>query len=299
MNSTIPAPDVISATAGQTIRDHRGLAWWKVIARRPGLLFGGLVLAVFVIIAVFADLLAPHDPFALFPPLSAPGGDHLLGTDPLGHDVMSVMLVGSRVSLVFALGAALLSFVLGVVVGAVPTYRGGLADDLASRAVEVILMIPNLFLIITAVALTGANLTVVVIIVGATIWPANAKIMRAQVLTLKNRGYVDAARVAGLRGGTILRRHIIPNGVGPVIANSSLQMAYAVLTEAGLSFLGLGDPNHPSWGQLLHGGQAYLATAPWIVVAPGLALVVLLLAMHLLSDGIADLRDPRRTAVAR
>jgi peptide/nickel transport system permease protein len=262
----------------------------RLLALPRGLTVGAALLAVFVVVAVFAPLIAPYDPFSLHPPLTPPNSDYLFGTDSLGHDVWSNVVYGARVSLTFAFGAALVSFVLGVVIGAIPTFFGRWIDDLASRIVEIFLMIPSLFLIITAVALVGAHIVVVVVIVGATIWPANAKIMRAQVLTIKRREYVDAGRVGGLSSTRILFRHIIPNGLGPVIANSSLQMAFAVLTEAGLSFLGLGDPNQASWGQLLNNGQSYLDSAPWIVLAPGVALVLLLLIMHSVGDGIGKLR---------
>jgi peptide/nickel transport system permease protein len=266
----------------------------RLMALPRGLTVGLVLLSVFVVVAIFAPLIAPYDPFSLHPPLTPPNAEYLLGTDSLGHDVWSNVVYGARVSLTFAFGAALVSFVLGVVIGAIPTFFGRWIDDLASRIVEIFLMIPSLFLIITAVALLGANIVVVVIIVGATIWPANAKIMRAQVLTIKRREYVDAGRVGGLSSTRILFRHVIPNGVGPVIANSSLQMAFAVLTEAGLSFLGLGDPNRASWGQLLNNGQSYLDSAPWIVLAPGIALVLLLLVMHAVGDGIGQLRGGRR-----
>lgn len=263
-----------------------------------GITVGGPLLLLLTAVAVLAPVLSPYDPFALNPPLEAPGAAHLLGTDSLGHDVLSNLLYGARVSLAFAFGAAFVSFVLGVVVGSIPAYFGRWVDDVVSRAVEVYIMVPNLFLIITAVALLGANIVIVVVIVGLTIWPANAKIMRAQVLTIKRRQYVEAGQVAGLSAWRILARHVIPNGVGPVIANSSLQMAFAVLTEAGLSFLGLGDPNQASWGQLLNDGQSYLDTAPWIVLAPGVALMILLLTMHAVGDGLAQWRSTR-TGVSR
>lgn len=262
----------------------------RALALPRGITVGGLLLAAFVVVAVFAPMIAPYDPFSLHPPLTPPNSEYLLGTDSIGHDVWSNVVYGARVSLTFAFGAALVSFVLGVIIGSIPTFFGRWVDDLASRIVEIFLMIPSLFLIITAVALLGAHIVVVVIIVGATIWPANAKIMRAQVLTIKRREYVDAGRVGGLSPTRILFRHVIPNGLGPVIANSSLQMAFAVLTEAGLSYLGLGDPNQPSWGQLLNNGQSYLDSAPWIVLAPGVALALLLLVMHSVGDGIGKLR---------
>lgn len=254
---------------------------------------GLAVLALVVLTSVFAPLLAPYDPMALNPPLAAPGSAHPFGTDQIGRDVLSFMLWGGRVSLIFALGAAAISFVVGVVLGAVPTWYGGSADQAASRFVELFLMLPRLFLIITVVAIMGTNISFVVLVVGLTIWPSNAKIMRAQVLTLKQRTFVQASIVAGARGPSILLRHVIPNGIAPVIANTTLQMAAAVIAEAGLSFLGLGDPNFPSWGQLLNQAQSYLTSAPWLVAFPGAALVILLLSLHLVGDGVSRALDPR------
>lgn len=251
------------------------------------------VLLVIGLIGLFAPFLAPYDPFAIHIPLQAPSGQHLLGTDSLGHDVASIMVWGAQVSVMFALGAAAVSMIVGVIVGAVPTYYGGWIDDAASRLVELILMLPQLFLIILVVALLGQNLFFVVLIVGLTIWPSNARLMRAQVLTLKTMKYVDAAKLSRRPGLWILFRHIVPNGIGPVIANATLQMAAAVLTEAGLSFLGLGDPNRASWGQVLNDAQQYMIIAPWLAIVPGLALFILLLSLHVIGDNVGRILDPR------
>ena len=254
---------------------------------------GSVLLALVAATAVFAPLIAPHDPFALNPPLLQPGGTHWLGTDPIGHDVLSMILWGGRVSLAFAFGAAALSLAIGVVMGAVAGYVGGVLDDAFSRFLETFLIIPRLFLIILIVALLGSNILFVIAVMGLTMWPSNAKIMRAQVLSIKKRGYVQAAIAAGVSPLPIIFRHVIPNGLAPVIANSTLQMAYAVLTEAGLSFLGLGDPNQVSWGQILNAGQSYVRSVPWIVISPGLAIMVLLLGLHLVGDGVTRVLNPR------
>jgi peptide/nickel transport system permease protein len=216
-----------------------------------------------------------------------------MGTDHFGRDVFSMMVWGTRVSLLFAFGAAGLSLILGVFLGGVSGYFGGLADDLLSRMFEVFIIIPRLFLIILVVALFGNSLWFSVIVIGATMWPSNARIMRAQVLTLKEREYVQAAAVAGGSHLQVLFEHVVPNGIGPVLANSTLQMAYAVLLEAGLSFLGLGDPNVPSWGQVLYAGQNYITSAPWLVIFPGLAIAILLVGLHLLGTGLLHTVNPR------
>lgn len=265
------------------------------LVSQPVALTGLVILTVITIVSVFAPVIAPYDPMELFSPLAPPSAAHPLGTDHIGRDVLSFLIWGGRVSLVFAFGAAGLSLIVGVFVGAIPSYIGGVTDDVVSRFVELFLMIPRLFLIITVVAIMGTNIVFVVAVVGLTIWPSNAKIMRAQVLTLKQRSFVHASVTAGSRPMTTLFGHVVPNGIAPIIANSTLQMAAAVVTEAGLSFLGLGDVNYPSWGQLLNQAQSYLTTAPWLAYAPGAALVLLLLALHLVGDGLANALDPRES----
>jgi peptide/nickel transport system permease protein len=266
---------------------------WRILGSDWSFRIGAGVILVYLLAAVFAPVIAPYDPLSLHPPLRPWFSEYLLGTDSLGRDVLSMLIYGARVSLLFAFGAAGLSLMLGIVLGAVPAYIGGWVDDTSARVYEIILMIPQLFLIIAIVVFTGGNVYVVVIVIGATIWPTNAKIMRSQVLSVKKRLFVEAARASGRSPMSILFRHVVPNAIGPVIANSTLQMAHAVLTEAGLSFLGLSDPNRPSWGVLLNEGQSYISSGPWMVVPPGIALVVLLLALHLVGEGVSHAVDPR------
>lgn len=282
--------------AMEGLRRARAVGVRAFIARflaQPFAVAGLLLLGLVAAASVFAPLIAPYDPFALNPPLQQPSSAHWLGTDPLGRDVLSQIIWGGRVSLAFAFGAAALSLAVGVVMGAIPGYLGGIVDDVFSRFLETFLVIPRLFLIILIVALLGSNLLFVIVVMGLTMWPQNAKIMRAQVLSIKRRGYVQAAIAAGVSPLPIIFRHVIPNGLAPVIANSTLQMAYAVLTEAGLSFLGLGDPNVTSWGQILNAGQSYVRSAPWIVISPGLAIMTLLLGLHLVGDGVTRVLNPR------
>jgi len=284
------------AAAMEGLRRARAVGVRAFLARffaQPFAVAGAVLLGLVAATAVFAPLIAPYSPFELNPTLQRPGGQYLLGTDPLGRDILSQIIWGGRVSLAFAFGAAALSLAVGVVMGAIPGYFGGLVDDVFSRLFETFLVIPRLFLIILIVALLGTNIYFVIAVMGLTMWPSNAKIMRAQVLTIKKRGYVQAAIAAGVSPLPIIFRHVVPNGLAPVIANSTLQMAYAVLTEAGLSFLGLGDPNQASWGQILNAGQGYVRSAPWIVISPGLAIMTLLLGLHLVGDGVTRVLNPR------
>jgi peptide/nickel transport system permease protein len=263
--------------------------------RGNGMGLAGLVLlAAIALVALLAPLIAPGDPFRMdWTPFLPPGGEHLLGTDNIGRDVFALMVHGTKVSLLFAFGAAGVSLLLGMGLGGIAGYYGGIIDDVISRLSDAFLIIPRLFLIIVIVAMFGSQLWMVVFIIGATLWPANARIMRAQVLSLRGRGFVQAARVAGGGDAAIIFGQIAPNSLGPVLANSVLQMAYAVLTEASLAFLGLGDPNVPSWGQILYAGQNYLSSAPWLMIFPGLALAVLLLALHMVGNALVEALNPK------
>lgn len=252
------------------------------------ILIGISVLAVLVIIAAFAPLISPFNPEALVgKSLQPPSWTHLFGTDQLGRDVLSQVVSGAGVTLLLAFGATLVSMAIGVILGGIAGYYGGVTDDLLSRFFEVVLTIPRLFLVILLVAFYGGSVWMTILVIGITIWPVNARLMRAQVLSVKSRVFVQAARVAGLSGRQILVRHVLPNGIAPVIANASLQMAQAVLLEVGLSFLGLGDPTVITWGTILRSGQSYMRSAWWLILLPGLALVLLLLSLHLLGDGLS------------
>lgn len=260
---------------------------FKAFIKNPQAIIGIIILVIMLTIAALAPVICPGNPlFSVGRPLQAPGGDFPMGTDFLGRDVWAMVVWGSRISIIFAFGASFLSLVIGIVLGALSGYIGGWIDDLLCRIFELFYIIPRTFLVILMVALFGSSVGLMVLIVGLTIWPSNAKIMRAQVLTLKTRGYVQASEVAGQRRLGTLFLHIVPNGIGPVLSNSIMQMAQAVITEASLSFLGLGDPNKASWGVILNAGQRHISTAPWLVIYPGIALALLLLAFNLIGTAL-------------
>ena len=267
--------------------------WNSFSSRRPAVA-GLIVLLLAMLVALLASVICREDPYSMtvnmFRP---PSPDHPMGTDNMGRDMLARMAYGTRVSLLFAFCAAGISLAIGIVLGALAGYFGGVMDDLLSRVFEVFLIIPRLFLIILLVAFYGNSMLVCVVVIGMTIWPSNARIMRAQVLTLKSRSFVQAAIGTGASNLCVLFKHIVPNGIAAVIANSTLQMAQAVLLEAGLSFLGLGDPNRVSWGQILYQGQYHLRSAWWMVVFPGAALLCLLLALHMVGDGLGAALNPR------
>lgn len=288
-------------TAGEVSLLDAGASRWEGIRdfwiqyKRQGRAIVGLgIVLLSVATALLAPVIAPYPHNEMSDQLlSPPSAAHLMGTDNLGRDIFSRVVWGTRVSLLFAIGVAAVSLVVGVVLGAIAGYYGGAIDATLSRTFEVFLMIPRLFLIILIAALFGTSIGFAVFVVGITIWPSNARITRAQVLTLKERPFVRAARASGASDFRILFRHILPNGIYPVVANSTLQMASAILIEASLSFLGLGDPNQPSWGQMLQNAQAYIQTQWWLAFFPGLAIATLVFGFTLIGDGVNYALDPR------
>lgn len=273
--------------------------FWTHYSRQRSALAGLMILVFAILVAILAPRLAPHRPLALHhTTLAPPSSEFPLGTDTLGRDILSYMIYGTRVALLFGLGVAGISFVLGILLGAIPAYFGGLIDDLFSRIVEITLMIPRLVLLIIIVSLFGNNLIYTMIAVALTSWPANARILRSQVLSLKTRLFVRAAISSGAGHLRVLFVHILPNGIYPAVANSALQMGTAILLEASLSFLGLGDPNVPSWGQLLEAGNLR-KWAWWMSFFPGLAILFLVLGFNLVGDGINHALNPRLRARAR
>jgi peptide/nickel transport system permease protein len=255
-------------------------------------LAGFIIVLFFGLLAIGAPYVAPYgENQQSYNILQPPSAQHLLGTDTIGRDTLSRIIYGSQVSMAFGFGVALLSLVLGIVLGAFPGYFGGLVDDLFSRFFDMVLMIPSFFLIILAVALFGSNIQTSMLIVALTLWPSNARITRVQVLTLKTRAYVQASVVTGAGHLRIIFKHILPNGISPVIANSALQMANAVLIEASLSFLGLSDPNHVSWGTIIFGAVEHF-NAWWLSMA-GVTLMTLTLGFNFAADGISYILTPR------
>jgi peptide/nickel transport system permease protein len=253
-----------------------------------------VILLVIVAAALLAPVLGLPDParmeFALYQP---PGAEHWLGTDNFGRDIFSRIVWGARVALTVAIGAALLSILIGSVLGAVAGYFGGWIDGLLSRVFDIFLLIPTFFLILLIVALFGASLPLTIIAIALTTWPRSARLMRSQVLTLKSRVYVQAALAAGAPHWWVIIRHVIPNGIAPIITDGTILMGMAILTEAGLSFLGLGDQDLVSWGGMIFEGQRHLRLAPWMSIAPGVALLLLVASLNLLGDSINFAMNPQ------
>lgn len=281
-------------------RPSRIAAFWRpFVASKMGPI-GLAILIIVALAAIFAPVLAPDGPFKLGAPrLLAPGEQgHLLGTDHLGRDVFAQIVYGARVSLSIGLVAASISLVVGVIVGSIAGYFGGFIDLILSRMTDMFLIIPAFFLIIVVVATLGSGITYVMIVIGLTAWPTSARLMRAQAMTLRERTFIQALKALGESSPRILLRHIIPNGIQPLIANASLDIASAILIEAGLSFLGLGDPNKATWGRMIFDGRTTILTAWWSSVFPGVAIIITVLGFYLVGDGISYVLSPRNRKVS-
>ncbi|HLZ25888.1 MAG TPA: ABC transporter permease [Chloroflexota bacterium] len=273
-------------------------------ALRSRLAMTGLaLLGVALVLAVAAPLVAPADPNAqeltqkLRPPFWAPGGSPQspLGTDALGRDVLSRMLFGLRVSIVVALLAVLVSGVVGVTLGVVAGFYGGRTDAAIMRLVDVQLSMPVTLIAIAIIAAVGTSLANLVLVLGLSQWPLYARVVRGEALALRGRDFLIAARAVGASSSRLILRHVLPNTASSIVVVATLGVASVVVLEAGLSFLGLGvQPPQPSLGGMLSEGREYLATAWWLGVFPGLAIMLLVLGINLFGDGLRDLLDPRQ-----
>jgi peptide/nickel transport system permease protein len=259
--------------------------------------FGVVVLGLFIFIAIFGTVLAPDDPYASsVDVLAAPSAEHWLGTTEQGSDVLSQVLVGARVSIVVGFAAALISAVLGSVVGLAGGYYGGWTDRILDALENWFLVIPTLPLMIVLARLLDPSLTVLIVVIGLTSWAGTGRIVRAQVLTLRERAFVERARALGASNGYIIKTHVLPNTLPLIFANTVLIVAVAILSEAALSFLGLGDPTRISWGTMLE--NAFESGAPsaeawWYVIPPGLCITTLVLAVAMLGHLFEEYINPR------
>lgn len=267
----------------------------------------GIAIVVAVcLVAVLAPVLSPHDPSAqdivhrnLRPWLLGGTFDHPLGTDALGRDILSRLIYGARISLLIGVASVVVGGVVGVIVGLLAGYFGGIWDTVAMRTVDLQMTMPFLVLAIAVVAVLGASLRNIIIVLALTVWTNYARVVRAQVLVLRDAQFVQAARVAGATDLAILRRHVLPAIVSPVVAVGTLQVGQMILTEAGLSFLGLGVPSRViTWGQIAADGRDYLTTAWWITTAAGLAIFVSVLGISLVGDWLVDRRGGAAGALA-
>ncbi|RFB67500.1 MULTISPECIES: ABC transporter permease [unclassified Herbaspirillum] len=270
--------------------------WFARLLRSPSALIGGVLLLLVVLMALSSPLLFPGDPLDMVAePFLHPGVDaaHLLGSDMLGRDLLSGIFHGARVSLLIAVVSTLLALVLGISGGLLAGYYGGLADALLMRVTEFFQTIPSFLFALAIVAVVQPTLVTIALAIGVTAWPSLARLVRAEVLKLRHSEMVQASAALGATDLRIMLRDILPNTLTPILVSTSLMVATAILTESSLAFLGLGDPNAVSWGNMVGSGREVIRTDWYITTIPGIAIVITVLALNLLGDGLADVLDPR------
>ncbi|ETA07757.1 MULTISPECIES: ABC transporter ATP-binding protein/permease [Gordonia] len=275
---------------------------WRLLLRNRASVAGLVIIAVVVVAAIFGPLIAPYGANAIDVPnaLQAPSWSHLFGTDDLGRDVFSRVVLAASVSLRVAVIAVAISLTVGVILGMVAGFAGGVLDTALMRIVDVVFSFPVLLLALAIVAVLGPGVTSAMIAIGVVYIPIFARVARADTLRVRQTQYVQSARTMGVRTSRILFSHVLPNISGPVIVQTSISLAFAILSEAALSFLGLGvQPPDPSWGRMLFDAQGFITTAWWMGVFPGLAILFTVFAFNLVGDGVRDVLDPRQRTLLR
>lgn len=276
--------------------------WAKLLFRSTTGTIGLIIVLITIFIAIFAPSIAPYDPaknnpaMMLKPPAWMEGGtsEHLLGTDNLGRDILSRIIYGSQVSLLVGVSAVIVAGLIGVVIGLIAGYYGGVLDNILMRLVDSFLAIPNILLILVVISVFGPSLLTLILVIGFTNWVNYARIVRGEVLSVKEREFVRASKSIGTGNFTIITKHILPNIISSFIVIATLSVAGTIILEASLSFLGLGiQPPTVSWGGMLSSGRNYLATSWWVATFPGIAITITVLGIIFLGDWLRDVLDPR------
>ena len=275
-------------------RPPRGLVWQRLRRHKLAVVSFGVVAAI-AAACVVAPLIVPYefDGIDLASIREAPSAEHWMGTDDLGRDLFTRVLYGGRVSILIGLLAAIIGTGLGTLVGAVAGFYGGRTDNLLMRLTDMAYSIPTLPLLIVLSSYTQAAAMSMALIIGLLSWMATARVVRGDVLTIKEMAYVEAARSLGVANPRIILRHIMPNAIGPIVVGATLAVGNAIILESSLSFLGLGvQPPIPTWGNMLMDAQATMATKPWLTIFPGLAILLIVLSVNFIGDGLQDALDP-------
>lgn len=271
----------------------------KRISKNKVAILAAIFIAVIFLTAVLAPLIAPYNPYQInvYKVLEPPSAEHIFGTDELGRDVFSRIVYGARVSLKVGFIAMGIAIIIGTILGAIAGYYGGFIDTLIMRTVDVMLAFPTLFLILATVAVLEPSVYIIMVVIGLTGWMDVARLVRAEVLSIKEREFILAARAIGASSGRIIFKHIIPNAIYPVIVAATFSVGGAILIESGLSFLGLGiQPPEPSWGGILSVGKDYITVAWWMSFFPGIAIFLTVLSFNLLGEALRDAFDPKHWA---
>lgn len=285
-----PAPAAVARPASAAGR------WWRRFARNRGAVFGLAVFLAVVFMAVFAGVLAPYDPIAqgVGPANESPTWAHWAGTDSFGRDMLSRIIYGARIALVVGVLAVLLAMAIGVTLGLVAGYYGGWLDVVIMRVMDGLFAFPIIILAIAMMAVMGFGVRNVIIAVAVGFIAPFARVTRADVLAVREEPYIEAARLAGVSRPAIIARHVLPNVLAPIIVQAALRVSGAIITESGLSFLGLGPPPPtPVWGSMIAEGRNFIVMAPHISTIPGIALMLTIVGLNLLGDGLRDTLDPR------
>ncbi|MCA2012301.1 ABC transporter permease [Cereibacter sphaeroides] len=267
----------------------------KTFLKQPGGLVGLFLLGVICLMALLAPVMFPTSPWDMVaPPFAAPMQDGMMmGSDILGRDIAAGVFHGARVSLLIGIASALTALCIGVTLGAIAGYAGGLTDTLIIRVTELFQTVPSFVLAVLIVAILSPSLGTIVFAIGLVSWPPLARLTRAQVMSVSRREFIQAARCQGQSTLSVMLRHVLPNAISPIIVAGSLAVALAILTEAALSFMGLGDPNHMSWGYMIGAGRTYIRQAWWLSVFPGLAILLTVVAINLVGEALNDALNPR------
>lgn len=258
---------------------------------------GGILVLLVFILSIFAPLIAPYNPATIDIKniLIGPSFSHPLGTDDLGRDVLSRMLWGGRISLEVGFVAVGIATIIGILLGSIAGYYGGWIDSFIMRTVDIMLSIPTIFLVLAVIAILEPSIINIMVVIGLTSWMEPARLIRAEFISLKEREFVIAARAIGSTDGRIIMKHVLPNGLSPILVSATMGIGGAILIESALSFLGLGvQPPTPSWGSLLSSGKDNIEIAWWLSAFPGLAILITVLGYNLLGEGIRDALDPRQ-----
>jgi peptide/nickel transport system permease protein len=292
----------VALRAPVPVEERQWIVTLRRLARRRTALVGLGVVVVVLLAALFAPWLAPFDPLEqdINQRLKEPGWQtaagriHVLGTDHLGRDILARVIFGSRIALLVGLSAVLISGVLGMAIGLVAGYFGGKVDDFFMRLADIQLAFPFILLAIAVIAVRGPTLFNIILVIGVSSWVVYARVVRGEVLSIREREFVQAAIALGSRDGRVVVRHVLPNAFTPWLVVATLDMARVIVIESALSFLGLGvQPPTPTWGGMLADGRVYLSTAWWLATFPGLAIFITVLGINLLGDGLRDTLDPR------
>ena len=292
----------MATSDSQTSAPNKGLDLLRRRVRgHQGMIIGSVIVVSVLLIALLAPLLAPHDPYQqdllkrLVPPVWNNRGswEHVLGTDHLGRDYLSRLIYGARISLLIGIGAALISGIIGTIMGVMAGYFGGRVDMIVTFMITVRLSMPVVLVALAVVAIVGGSLQVVIAVLGLLLWDRFAVVMRSSTLQIRSMDYVAAARAVGCSTSRVLMTEVMPNVVNNLIVITTIEIAHAIILEAALSFLGLGvQPPMPSWGLMVSEGKDMMLFEPWLITIPGVALFLLVLAINLMGDGVRDITAP-------